>query len=79
MTIKRSTEVQRLQLAERHIAQARQHIQDQRLIVQQLRTGDPGTEDAERLLEIMETALGPLLVHRQEILEMIAWIDKGAK
>lgn len=77
MSMDREAEIERLNLSERHIAEAERHIMEQQLIVGQLRGGGHDTQEAERLLKTMESVLDTYQVHRRLIVEMIDQIDAG--
>ena len=77
MGVDRAAEVQRLNLADSHIASAEGSITDQQIIVEKLRMGGHDTHEAERTLKEMQGLLGSFQEHRRLIIDMVEQTDAG--
>ncbi len=77
MGMDREAEVRRLNEADGHVATGERHVTEQQLIVDKLRAEGRDTQEAKRLLKMMQDSLDAYREHRQLILEMIAQIDAG--
>ena len=65
-------EREQLALADRHIAEAKERIAEQRRLIEQMAENGQDTAQAERMLRDFEAVLEQFYVHRQLILDALA-------